>query len=272
MIRLRLVFCSLMLVTSLVGCGDDDGGASGTSGSSGSGGGGSSGDSGATAPEGSECNAPNDCDTGLTCVPSGVTNADPLFCARGCERQDQCDATAGERCVAFCDAGEPGCTEEPGHCAKVITTAWEPCGFSITSTCGTTLPAPGDDLTCIIGSDRGRGFCAQLCEFATSGQCPETQICSSEILASNTIGVCATPKQRGQACDPIEGDVCAADDICASLTDPSGAGTCRQFCGQGLPACAGATECTVFAQFVVPGGVQSISACFPTADGQDGGI
>lgn len=264
--RLALILCSLMLVTSLVGCGDDDGGSSGSGGTGGGGSGGTGGSSGNGAIEGSECEATTDCEEGLTCIPTGVTNADPMFCGRGCERQDQCDATQGERCVAFCDPSEAGCTQEPGHCSRVVNTAWASCGFAITSNCGAT--AAGDELTCILGTDRGLGFCGQLCEFATAGQCPTAQICSSEIVASNTIGVCATPRDRGEACDPINGDVCATADICASLTDPNGAGTCRQFCGSGQPACTGSTECIAFAQF----GTQSVSACFPTADSQDGGI
>lgn len=266
--RLCLVFCSLMLLgTAVIGCGDDDAiaGSGGTSGS-----GGSSGSAGNPMSEGAICESTSECVDGLTCVPTGVTSADPMFCARGCERQVDCDSD--ESCSLFCRPSDPGCTSNPAYCATLVNAAWSPCGFGITSTCGTT--SGGGELTCLVTErDGSLGFCAELCEFNTSGQCPNGQTCSADFLRSSTIGVCATPVARGQACDLLAGDVCATNDICASLTDPSGTGTCRQFCGQGQPACAGSTECTVFAQFVLPGGVESISACFPTANGnQDGGM
>jgi hypothetical protein len=264
MYRVSFVFLSLfMLAGALVGCGDDDGtaGSGGTSGSGGSGGTG-----GTAIAEGSVCDTTSECVDGLTCVPTGVTSVDPMFCARGCDRQDQC--ATGERCSTFCDPSEAGCTANPAYCATLVTTAWAPCGFSITATCGDTVG--GAVLTCLVTDTAGSlGFCVRLCEFNTVGQCSDGEVCSAEILGSSTTGVCATPRARGEACHPLAGDVCASTDFCASLTDASGAGTCRQLCGGTTPACDGVTECVQFATF---NGVP-VSACFPTSGGnQDGGV
>lgn len=261
MSQLRLILCSMILLGSaLSGCGDDDG-AAGTGGSGGSGGTG-----GSPVAEGSICDTTDECVESLTCIPTGVTSVDPLFCGRGCERQDQCET--GERCSAFCDPTETGCTSNPAYCATLVNEAWAPCGFSITSTCGTTTA--GDDLICLVTDAAGSlGFCIQLCEFNTAGQCADSQICSADILGRNDVGVCATPRARGEACDPLNGDVCGATDFCASLIDTTGAGNCRQACGGSADVCGGGTECIPFAQ--IQG--QNISACFPTAGGnQDGGV
>lgn len=243
-----LIFCSLLTSAFVLGCGDDDI----------NGGGGER--------EGSICERESDCADGLACVPRGVEVGDPSFCGRGCERHDQCESD--ERCVAFCEPTEEGCTANPGYCSKVETRPWEPCGFAITTSCGDRTG--GDPLTCITTESSGGslGVCGQLCDLQTAGQCPTGEVCSPEVLASNTTGACGVPQSRGEACDPFGGSVCGSDDICASLTDPSGAGNCRQRCGGAL-TCTGATVCTEFAQV----GTETLSACFPAASNdQDAGI
>jgi hypothetical protein len=236
-IFLALVTGGLLLLTTAVGCGDDDDGSTGGSGGSAAGSGGTTGGSGGTTGGSGGTTAGSGGTTGGSGGTAPVATEAEKQAACQCQRDngtlpldrlvDECVANISDECVACINDIAAG-----SSCAGMDSADFKSCAVGCTG----MIAPPETEAECkefvtasgqALGSEELTNCLCETC-LADFGACSVDPICQEIMLCANESGCVSTACLNDPMCgDMITGYLSTAVN---SVTTASMVGTCQESC------------------------------------------